>query len=350
MEALDLINIKILCLVRSKRTKTRDIAGLIDRSYSVVHARIQKLKGLGYLYEPKARTAPLQITDRGRLITKPYSLSWEVEGNGEKELNMGQVELKTGLVQAAIFHWDVERARKYAKYVQEATGVDTFLVTDKNHETILLNQAIDMCDAPYLWFLTPDVALPYLDILDRLLQVMKEFPQVGVVLPNRQNDVGVGGNIPYKKYLADGTAMLYRVECGMWFDEEFIFTGWNDLDFGLMLEANDYEVWVDPRTAVHKQETSYGSWSSHRRAYNAANRLHLEAKWYWHEGEWPGLKIYNEFCPKDKRIPTAFDLAWWSEERLNAFADSVKEMEHPQILIKDGGHSGNIDWEFLNEL
>jgi DNA-binding Lrp family transcriptional regulator len=352
---LDLINIKLLCLIRSQPRQMPELAKLINRAKTPTYNRLKRLRNAGYIHKPgTAQSVPYLITDRGRYITRPYSLLWEKGENGQDEAKLGEVELKIGLVQAAIFHWDEDKAKKYAKYVRNVTGVDTFLITDKDHETVLLNQAIDICEAPYLWFLTPDVALPYMDILDRLLQVMQEFPRVGVVLPNRQNDVGVGGLAPYKKYLADGTAMLYRVDCTIskqvWFDEEFIFTGWNDLDFGSTVEAAGYEVWVDPRTAVHKKETAYGSFSWFRMAYNIANRLHFEAKWYWYEGEWPGLWIYNQFCPRNKRIPTAFDLAWWPEEKLKAFVGSIIEMEHPQILIKDGGHSGNIDWSFSDGL
>lgn len=265
-------------------------------------------------------------------------------------------------VQAVVFHWDEDIAKEYAHYVSHKVGCTAIVQTDKGHETALLNQAIAQCDAEFLWFLTPDVGLPDSYILELLLQVF-DNPKVGVVLPNRQNDIGVGGNVPYLKYLADGTAMLYRTSVRAHFDEEFIFTGWSDLDFGCEVERRGYEVWVDPRTAVHKQETAYGSWSAFRNAYNARNRLLYEVKWFWPE---PGgfgktnrvsvlvkktnrlaLEKYNNNCDSNKRIPTMFELAWWPEERLQAFADSIY-MEHPWVLMKDDDPrgSGNMEWSF----
>lgn len=266
-------------------------------------------------------------------------------------------------VQAAILHWDKNQAKAYAQYIQHDFRIETFLITGKDHETILCNQAIDQCKAEFLWFLTPDIKLPHPGVLDSILDVMTIKPEIGVVLPNRQNDIGVGGKEPYKKVLENGTAQLYRMSVGARFDKEFIFTGWNDLDFGNEVERRGYEVWVDPRTAV-EHFTAYGSWSAFRNAYDARNRLLLEAKWYWPEAwagsltdgqhwpqvemqerNWRGLETYNQTCAPNRRIPTIFELAWWSTEKLQAFVASV-EMEHPYILVAHNGLSGNTDWTF----
>ncbi len=244
-------------------------------------------------------------------------------------------------ISAVVIHWDKKLAAEYCEHVFEFCGVTASPISMFGHEVDLLNWAIETCREKYLWFLTPDVELLYKDTAELLVETLNENSQVGVVLPNRQDDRYLMGYTPYRKYLADGTAMLYRMEVGAKFDEDFIFTGWNDLDFGLEVEDRSYEVWVDPRTAVKKSETAYGSWSSFRSAYNARNRILLEAKWCWATGIWQGVQHYNDNCEKNKRIPTEYELAWWSDERLVAFTASVNH-EHPQII--DGG-CGNEEWE-----
>ncbi len=250
-------------------------------------------------------------------------------------------------VQIAVFYWDNDIALGYLDQLEDRFRVPGFVISDFAHETVLLNRAIDFCEADFLWMLTPDVVVPYDDTLDKILEVM-DNPKVGAVLPNRQNDIGVGGNVPYKKYLGDGTALLLRMSIKARYDEEFIFTGWSDLDIGNEIERLGYEVWVDPRTAVHKKETAYGSWSSFREAYNARNRLLLEAKWHWvGYDDWRGISFYNLNCARNRRIPTEFELAWWSGEEHDRFAKSVY-MEQPWILLKDNQGTGNEEWTFEN--
>lgn len=246
---------------------------------------------------------------------------------------------------ACVIDWDANRGRDFAFDIETKCGCPVIIISDYNHETVLLNRAIDICEHKfeYLWFLTSDLEIMYPETPHLMIDYMQRNPEVGAMMPNREGERYVGGHGPYKKYLEDGTALMYRMSVGARYDEELLFTGWSDLDFGGEIEKAGYEIWVDPRTCVNKHPTPYGSWSAFRIAYNARNRLILEAKWYWcGRGKWAGVESWNVNNP-ERRIPTVFELAFWDEQRLERFAKSVN-MEHPQILIKDGQDSGNINW------
>jgi hypothetical protein len=256
------------------------------------------------------------------------------------------------MLKAAIISWDAEKARQFNIDLIVRFPVlqgNTLTVSGFDHEVKLLNYAIEYLadSADYIWFLTPDLEFIYEDTVDTMVAWMDKHPDVGVLCPNREGEPRFfAGRIPYDKYLQDNTAIVYRTSVGARFDPEFIFTGWNDLDFGEEVMHRGYKVQIEPRVSVRKHPTKYGSWSAFRRAYNARNRLLLEAKWYWvGRGDWAGVDAYNRRCKPDCRIPTMFELAWWPEDVLNRFADSVNH-EQPRILLKDGQGTGNENWRF----
>ena len=247
-----------------------------------------------------------------------------------------------GTIQAFVPYWG-DDATDFAEYIQDFCDISVGIVRGFDHETSVLNQMIYYCDTDYLWFIHPDDKIIDRNTPHVLAEYLDDNPKVGAVLPD------VSGEQPYWRkpeswYLKDNTCTMYRMSVGAKFDKDFIFTGWNDLDFGEEIIWNSYEVHLPHNTSVLKGNTQYGSWSSFRSAYNARNRLLLEAKWYWvGRGKWDNVDVYNVTCDKDRCIPTMFELAWWSEETLNRFANSVN-MEHPQILLKDGQGTGNENW------
>ena len=254
------------------------------------------------------------------------------------------------MLEAWVQSQNKQQAIEYAQHIRDFCAVPAYPITDLDHETVVLNKAIDSCQEEFLWFLTPDVDLIYPDTPVLMAEWMKAHPQVGVVCPNREGEQPyTGGRWPFNKYLADNTAILYRMSVGARFDNDFIFAGWNDLDFGLEVEWRGYSVQVDPRISVNKHFTTYGSWSSFRSAVNARNRLVLEAKWYWNRRDnWQGVDAYNATAPEDRRIPHMCELSWWSEERLNALTASVNH-EHPQIMLTGGDDPGNRGWRMPDD-
>jgi len=250
------------------------------------------------------------------------------------------------MIEAWIQSQNEEEARQFARHVQESCDVEAHIMCDLGHEPVVLNRIIDLCQSEFVWFLTPDVELIYPETPHIMAEWMKDHPTVGVLCPNREGEAPyTGGRWPFDKYLADNTAILYRKSVGAYFDPDFIFAGWNDLDFGNEVEYRGFTVQVDPRISVKKIFTAYGSWSSFRNAYNARNRLVLEAKWYWvGRDKWQGVDAYNRNCALEERIPGMFELSWWAEERLNAFTASV-DHEHPQIRLTGGDDPGNLKWQ-----
>lgn len=245
-------------------------------------------------------------------------------------------------IQAFCPYWN-DNAVEFANHISQRCKVDVQLVAGFDHEPVVLNKMVERCQADYLWFIHPDDVIVASETPHYLANYLNRNPSVGVVMPDVSGE-RPGWRKPENWYLRDGTCMMYRMECGARFDTDFIFTGWNDLDFGEEVIWRGYEVHLPHNASVKKSHTQYGSWSAFRQAYNARNRLLLEAKWYWvGRGKWIGVDVYNVACEPERRIPTMFELAWWSEEYLLKFAQSVN-MEHPYILLKDDRGTGNREW------
>jgi hypothetical protein len=249
-------------------------------------------------------------------------------------------------LEAWIFSWDVPKAEEYARQVGDLCDVETHILCRYDHESSVFNEAIRRCKTDYIWLLTVDVDIIYPQTASLMVEYLEHNGTVGVLCPNREGEAPyVGGRWPYDKYLADNTAIVYRRSVGAEFDPEYVFAGWNDLDFGEEVKWRGHKVQVDPRISVNKHFTPYGSWTGFRRAFNARNRLLLEAKWCWVGREnWQGVDYYNEKAPPEARIPTMFEMSCWSEEYCQKFADSVNH-EHPQLLLgEEGNDPGNLKW------
>lgn len=249
------------------------------------------------------------------------------------------------LVEAFVQTWR-EDADVYAEQVSRLCGVPVRILHMYDHESKVINQALEQCEALYCWILSGGrEEIVYPQTAQIMAEWMEGHPKIAVMLPNREGERPHGQ--PYRKYLADSTAMMVRVAAGLRWDNELEFSGWGDLDFGLEVEYRGYEVWVETRISVIKDATNYGRWSSYRKAVGARNRLLLEAKWYWvGRAMWSGLTFYNETQARPgQHIPTIYELCCWSNDELDAFCDSV-DHEHPIIRLQDGDNPGNRDWQW----
>lgn len=249
------------------------------------------------------------------------------------------------MVDAFVLSWS-DDAYEYAEAVRALCHVPTTVFRMYSHEVAVLNYVLANCRAPYCWLLT-DEKIVYPETPHLMAEWMDAHKEVAVMVPNREGEPpGTPCKTPYRKYLADNTAMMVRTEAGLRFDREYPFTGWSDLDFGLEAEYQGYEVHVETRASVVKGMTPYGAWSSYRRAVNARSRLLLEAKWYWiGRRDWRGIDTYNQHCEPGRRIPTVYEMFCWSNEELDAFCGSVNH-EHPQIQKGIDGRAGNEDWKW----
>jgi hypothetical protein len=252
-----------------------------------------------------------------------------------------------GSIQGFVPYWN-DDATEFANHISRLCGIRVNIISGFSHEAVVLNKMIDACQSDYLWFLQPDNEIIYEDTPHVLAEYLDKNPQVGVVQPDLNGEFP-GWRQPEKWYLRDSCCMMVRMGINSRFDTDFIFTGWGDLDFGNEVEWQGFEVHLSHNVSVRKGQTKYGDWSAFRQAYNARNRLLLEAKWYWvGRGKWAGVDVYNMACESDRRIPTMFELAWWGDKKLKRFAKSVN-MEHPYILMKDDQGTGNLNWRFLDD-
>jgi len=254
----------------------------------------------------------------------------------------------TGKVVAVVADWGDGFAQLHASKISDFCGIEAIAVRGYDHEPVVLNRMIEEADGDYVWFTDIDDTIIYPDTAHVLATFLDRYPQVGIACPHRSSEPR-GANQPYVWYLEDNTCAMYRKSVGAKFDPDFIFTGWNDLDFGEEVKHLGFQVVKYGLISVQKSHTPYGDWSNFRSAYNARNRLLLEAKWYWvGRAKWQGVDHYNELqAEHGKEIPTMFELAWWSEDKLNRFAASI-DMEHPQIYELADKGPGNEEWSINN--
>jgi len=134
---------------------------------------------------------------------------------------------------------------------------------------------------------------------------------------------------------------------GIWFDEELLFTGWSDIDFGSEIEHAGFKNYNDRRYPVrHNLERSVAhSASTFLEAMKKRNKLIVDYKW-WKCGRdnWLGVEAYNATLPIEERIPSMNMVAAMSDERQALFADSIHP-EHAQIFLKDGEVMPNLTWK-----
>lgn len=242
-----------------------------------------------------------------------------------------------------VLGWDKKAVVRQCQQAAQLIGDDkrVFWLCRHDHEAAVQNEALDRCRAKYWHMLHTDVQIPHTEYLRVMYEYMEEHPKVGLIRPNREGEAAQMHLSPYPKYW-DGIAPLYRMEVGAWFDEEFIFTSYQDLDFGYEVEYRGYEVLVDPRVSVNHPRTAYASKPSFYFAYCARNHLLLDVKWQRvGRAGWKGVEWYNEQVWEAGRIPTMFELASYSQDELKLFTDSVESELYEFI----GGWSRNLTWK-----
>jgi len=244
-------------------------------------------------------------------------------------------------VEAWVYSWDRLANGRMAKALQERCGVERVsTLCMKDHEPVVLNYALDHATASFVLIMHAGIKIVH----DEFVEVMRDFllrnPKAGLISPNREGEARHEGGVP-RPWWYDGTAGLFR-RCEIRFDEDFIFSQWNDVDVGLAYQAAGYTVWRDPRVSVDYRFRPFGERSAFYHAYAARNKLLLDSKWHrWGMGGWDGVDAYNESVAEERRIPTMYDLAWYGEEELRLFAESV-EGELAWILP---GDNPNLVWE-----
>ena len=199
----------------------------------------------------------------------------------------------------------------------------------------------------YIEFLDSDVSVLHRETIPKLYEVITTRDRAGSVRPWRFGEAMLASAALEEKYVDDNTAMMFRLDMGLWFDEELLFTGWSDVDAGSEIEYLGYKNFSDRRYPVHHDmsRSCAHSQSTFLEAMKKRNKLIVDYKW-WKCGrkDWHGVESYNATLPVDERIPSMNEIAAASDEKQRLFADSVHP-EHGQIFLKDGEIHPNPHWK-----
>ena len=204
----------------------------------------------------------------------------------------------------------------------------------------------------YAQFIDSDVEVPHRETILALYNFIASTSDAGSVRPWRSGETPMPYQVPSPWYVDDNTAMMFRLDIGVFFDEEFLFTGWSDLDFGSEIEFRGYKNYNDRRWPVmHNLARSRGhTKSTCLQAMKKRNKLIVDYKWWWCGREnWRGVESFNSTIPVEKRIPTMQQIVSMSNEDQHTLAESI-DPEHTQIYRKDQRWPNIPNLAWLNPL
>jgi hypothetical protein len=200
----------------------------------------------------------------------------------------------------------------------------------------------------YMMALDADVEIPHEQTIPKMYEWIASQSQCGSIRPWREGEpVNPSAYPPDKKYIDDGTALMWRIGIGIYWCEELSFTGWMDLEFGCELEYHGYANYNDRRWPVkHSLAGSRRHSSSNAlQALKKRNKLIHDFKWYLvGRDKWSGVGWYNANAPLERCIPTINQIVAYSNEDQDRFNQSVSP-EHHQIWVKDGHENPNLVWK-----
>ncbi len=201
----------------------------------------------------------------------------------------------------------------------------------------------------YILFADSDVEFIHQETIPKMYESItgNRYPKMGSIRPWRKGEEAQPSFGLEEKYVDDNTAMMFRLDMGVWFDEEFLFTGWSDYDVGLEIEYKGWKNYSDRRYPVkhYMDRSNAHSKSTCLLALKKRNKLILDYKW-WMCGrdKWCGIELFNETLPLERRVPTMQQIVAMSDENQHLFSESVSP-EHHNIWVKDGHEDPNLVWE-----
>lgn len=201
----------------------------------------------------------------------------------------------------------------------------------------------------YILVTDSDVQFLYRETIPAMYEFLTSnyYPNMGSIRPWRKGEEKQDQQYPpERKYLEDGTALMWRLNTGAYYDTEFSFTAWGDYDFGNELQYLGYGNYSDRRYPVMHDMAGSNSHnkSSALNALKKRNKLLLDTKWYFvGRDKWHGVEAYNATVPIEKRIPTVNQIIAYSNENQELFQSSVS-VEHHDIWVKDGRQNPNSVW------
>jgi hypothetical protein len=200
----------------------------------------------------------------------------------------------------------------------------------------------------YMMALDADVEVRYSETIPEMYKFLIITEKAGSIRPWRKGEEAqVSSYPPEEKYIEDGTALMWRINTGIYWSEELPYTGWQDLEFGCEMTYHGYKHYNDRRYPVYHNMAGSNahSVSSILQAIKKRNKLIHDVKWYAvGRGNWQGVEAYNASVPLEKRIPTVNQLMCYSNEDQERFQQSISP-EHHQIWVKDNHANPNLCWE-----
>lgn len=246
--------------------------------------------------------------------------------------------------------WDVGANDRLANTFRAWKYPHVETVCDKtNHESVTLNKIIRGArdrGFKYLALADADIRYDHEQTIRLMRDYLESHPASGVIRPWCQGENAGSNHDVTEKYIEDGTGWVFRLDMGGWtptFDEEFLGTGWSDMDIGMEIAHRGFKTMHDRRYPVfHKAGgTTKNPFIT---AVGKRNKLILDFKWHKvGRDRWQGVEWYNSTVPDDEKIPTFFELMSWRTDDLERFQQSISP-EHAQIFKKDVRENPNLIW------
>jgi hypothetical protein len=202
----------------------------------------------------------------------------------------------------------------------------------------------------YYHMANADVVYNHQETIPALYDYIKERPDVGAIHPWVQGEEPLPHAVPYDAYLQDATGITLRLNMNGWvpvYDEEYLGTGWSDLDLGEEILYRGFRILNDRRWPVRHNmgNTKRRDEKSFLKALERRSRLILSAKWWWvGRADWKGAEAYNATVPVEKQIPSMNLLMNYTDTELETFWRSIHP-EHPQIRRQSNTIDHNDYWE-----
>ena len=261
-----------------------------------------------------------------------------------------------------ILDWDEEGIQKMKEQF-EAWYPDAGIFTYCNRnadETTNMNHSVKesaRMGFAYYHMANADVVYRYQETIPILYKWLVEHSDTALIHPFTQGEDAQPFADPYEFYLQDATGATYRLDMTdtrtgeKWlplYDEEYLATGWSDLDFGEEIMWRTGLILMNDRRYPVKHimgNTRRRDQKSYLKAMERRNRLILQAKWHWAgRDNWKGVEAYNTTVQLSKKIPTRFELMNYTDDELQKFWRSVCP-EHPRIWQMDGRLDPNDFWD-----
>src|SRR3972149_2146859 len=221
-----------------------------------------------------------------------------------------------------ILDWDEEGIQKMKEQFEAwypDAGIFTYCNRNADETTNMNHSVKESARMGFAYYhrANADLVYGYQETIPALYKWLVEHPDTALIHPFTQGEDAQPFADPYEFYLQDATGATYRLDMTdtrtgeKWlplYDEEYLATGWSDLDFGEEIMWRTGLILMNDRRYPVKHimgNTRRRDQKSYLKAMERRNRLILQAKWHWAgRDNWKGVEAYNTTVQLSKKIPT----------------------------------------------